>query len=182
MNHQNMWMGQIVPTLWGCIAMAWNARGIAYSCLPEDSDARVWDKLEESVGARLDKTSLPLDWVSAWQSWEQGDESLLKRLPVTGLDRASFAGRVCLSLRDIPRGSVRTYGWIALEAESPRGAQAAGQALAANPLPLILPCHRIVQASGRLGGFSGARGRVDLKAQLLTWEGVQIKNGRVRSD
>jgi len=71
----------------------------------------------------------------------------------------------------VPYGEVRTYGQIAALAGRPRAARAVGRAMAANPLPILVPCHRIVAADG-LGGFMGGRRGVALKARLLALEGA----------
>ncbi len=175
-----MWTGATHPTLWGHVGIAWNHEGIGFTVLPSPDPALTWDRLCSHVRAKVLKGSLPALWREAWRCWERGNEGPLWCLPLAGLEKRSFQPQIWLALRTIPRGQVRSYGWIATRAGSPQGARAAGQALAANPLPLLLPCHRIVRASGQLGGFSGRWGRVELKEQLLTWEGVQIKNGRVK--
>jgi methylated-DNA-[protein]-cysteine S-methyltransferase len=64
---------------------------------------------------------------------------------------------------------VLTYGEIATEAGSPRGARAAGNALGSNPIPIVVPCHRVVHAGGGLGGYTGGLSR---KVTLLTLEGA----------
>ncbi len=75
--------------------------------------------------------------------------------------------------RSIPRGQTRTYAWLAEQAGSPKAIRAAGQAMRRNPLPIIVPCHRVVAASG-VGGFAGAAepdcARVRLKERLLGLE------------
>ncbi len=80
-----------------------------------------------------------------------------------------FRAAVYAAVRRIPRGQTRTYGQIAAAVGRPRGARAVGQALAHNPIPLVVPCHRVVAADGALRGFSAAGG-VALKARLLAWE------------
>ena len=73
----------------------------------------------------------------------------------------------------IPYGEVRTYGEIAGEIGRPAAARGIGTAMAANPLPIIIPCHRVVGASGCLTGYSGPGG-IDSKAWLLRLEGVRL--------
>lgn len=68
----------------------------------------------------------------------------------------------------IPFGQTRSYAWIARKIGKPGAARAVGQALGANPIPVIIPCHRVISASGRLGGFSGGLG---MKRKLLELEG-----------
>jgi methylated-DNA-[protein]-cysteine S-methyltransferase len=60
--------------------------------------------------------------------------------------------------RRIPRGETRTYAWLAAAAGSPAAVRAAGQAMRRNPLPIVVPCHRVVASGGRPGGFSGSAG------------------------
>lgn len=92
-------------------------------------------------------------------------------LEIEGTD---FQKRVWNELCIIPRGEVRTYGEIASRLGIPGGARAVGQAVAANRLPLLIPCHRIV-ASGNIGGFS-AYGRLRTKRKLLSLEDSRCKH------
>jgi methylated-DNA-[protein]-cysteine S-methyltransferase len=105
-------------------------------------------------------------------------------LPIDLLDATvctPFQWRVLMAEKAIPRGEVRTYGQIAAQVGCPRGARAVGNALANNPFPIVIPCHRAVRSDGSLGGFQGG---VEIKRALLEMEGVrfdekgQIVNGR----
>jgi len=78
-----------------------------------------------------------------------------------------FQRRVWAALRRIPRGQTRSYSDIARAIGAPRGARAVARACAANPVPVVTPCHRVIEKSGRLGGY--ARG-VERKRQLLEIE------------
>jgi methylated-DNA-[protein]-cysteine S-methyltransferase len=69
----------------------------------------------------------------------------------------------------IPRGETRSYGWLAASVGLPRAARAVGLAMQRNPLPIIVPCHRVVAWDGKLGGYGGG---LDLKRKLLQLEGV----------
>jgi methylated-DNA-[protein]-cysteine S-methyltransferase len=75
--------------------------------------------------------------------------------------------------REVPWGETVTYGELADMAGRPRAARAVGTAMASNPVPLVVPCHRVLAANG-LGGYGGADGRPDLKRALLTLEGVHV--------
>jgi methylated-DNA-[protein]-cysteine S-methyltransferase len=81
----------------------------------------------------------------------------------------AFRRRVWEALRHVPRGTTVTYGDLAVLAGAPGAARAVGTAMACNPLPLFIPCHRVVPASGGLGAFSGGRGP-QTKACLLALE------------
>ena len=88
-----------------------------------------------------------------------------------------FQLRVWAALREIPWGQVRTYGGIAQEIQSPRAMRAVGQANHVNPIPIIVPCHRVVEAGHHLGGYGGG---VDRKQRLLELEGVRLHEGVVQ--
>ena len=94
------------------------------------------------------------------------------------LDRCSrFQRRVLLAERRIPRGRVSTYAAIARRLGCPGAARAVGQALARNPFPLLIPCHRAIRSDGTLGGFQGG---IRMKRTLLAMEGVRFApDGRV---
>jgi methylated-DNA-[protein]-cysteine S-methyltransferase len=82
-----------------------------------------------------------------------------------------FQQRVLMAEHAIPRGYVSTYGRIARHLGVPGGARAVGNALAKNPFPIVIPCHRALRSDGSTGGFQGGP---DMKRQLLAWEGVRF--------
>jgi methylated-DNA-[protein]-cysteine S-methyltransferase len=74
--------------------------------------------------------------------------------------------------RSIPYRETRSYAWVAQQIGTPRATRAVGQALARNPLPIVVPCHRVIAASGALGGFGG---RIEVKRYLLEMEALKRK-------
>jgi O-6-methylguanine DNA methyltransferase len=82
-----------------------------------------------------------------------------------------FQQRVWAALRDIPVGHTKSYGEIAAEIGSPKAVRAVGGACGANPIPVLVPCHRVLAANVHLGGFSGG---LDWKLRLLASEGVLL--------
>ncbi len=84
-----------------------------------------------------------------------------------------FQKRVLKAAASIPYARTRTYAWLAERADSPRAARAAGQVMARNPAPIIIPCHRVLGSSGGLCGFAGGLRALDLKRKLLELEGVR---------
>jgi methylated-DNA-[protein]-cysteine S-methyltransferase len=84
-----------------------------------------------------------------------------------------FGRRVLKATARIPFGSVSTYKLVATDAGSPRASRAAGNALGANPLPIIVPCHRVLHSTGGLGGYTGG---LERKRLLLGIEGGQARN------
>ena len=119
-------------------------------------------------------------------------EGLAKQVVDHLTGRRRFSGRIDLSrltpfqrrvlekVQEIPAGEVRSYRWIAKGIGTERAARAVGTALAKNPIPLLIPCHRVVRSDGRLGEYSG--GGPSVKAKLLAFEGADLEDlTRLRS-
>lgn len=77
----------------------------------------------------------------------------------------------------IPRGEVRSYAWVAKKAGRPNAYRAAASALARNPLPFIIPCHRVIHSNGKVGAYSG--GGMGMKEKLLRYEGVKVGDDNI---
>ncbi len=89
-------------------------------------------------------------------------DDILKEYP-------AFYRRVWHATKTIPMGEVRSYKWVAEKAGSPKAYRAVGQALAKNPYPEIIPCHRVICSNGYIGGYSG-KGGVAKKLKLIKSE------------
>jgi methylated-DNA-[protein]-cysteine S-methyltransferase len=76
--------------------------------------------------------------------------------------------------RNVGWGETVSYGELAVMAGRPRAARAVGTAMASNPLPFVIPCHRVIAAGGRIGGYGGGRNAIALKRSLLAREGVSL--------
>ena len=83
------------------------------------------------------------------------------------LEGTDFEKKVWLSLKDIPLGETRAYKWVAEKIGNPSATRAVGQALSKNPIPIVLPCHRVIESDGSIGGYSSG---VDIKRRLLEME------------
>lgn len=85
-----------------------------------------------------------------------------------GFNRGTdFDRKVWLTLKEVPYGETRTYKWLAERIGNPQAYRAVGQALSRNPIPIILPCHRIIESDGSIGGYSSG---IDIKRRLLEIE------------
>jgi methylated-DNA-[protein]-cysteine S-methyltransferase len=93
-------------------------------------------------------------------------------VPVDLSDLLPFTARVLTEIRRIPYGKIASYGMIARSLGYRNAAQAVGQALKRNPIPIVIPCHRVVRGDGSLGGFDMG---VDMKARLLSLEGIRVR-------
>jgi O-6-methylguanine DNA methyltransferase len=85
-----------------------------------------------------------------------------------------FERAVLLKAREIPRGEIRTYGWVASQIGRPTAVRAVGSALRKNPVPVFIPCHRVVRSDGQLGQY--ALGGTDQKRAILSAEGVEVED------
>jgi methylated-DNA-[protein]-cysteine S-methyltransferase len=156
----------------GRLLLAGTARGlvrVAYLDAGDQEDAaleQLASKLSPrilSAPARLDEPRRELDEYFA------GDRDRFE-LPIDWSLTGGFGRRVLQATARIPFGSSSTYQRVAAEAGSPRGYRAAGNALGANPIPIIVPCHRVLHSTGGLGGYTGG---LERKRLLLAIESGQ---------
>jgi methylated-DNA-[protein]-cysteine S-methyltransferase len=135
------------------------------ACLGE---LRAFGAVEAQPAQRPPLLAAALERLAAYAA---GDPAALGSFPVDlPPDLPAASRRVLLALRNIPPGEVRSYGWLAEAAGLGRGnARAAGAIIGANPVPLWLPCHRVVAADGSLHGFGGG---LAMKRRLLELEGA----------
>ena len=90
--------------------------------------------------------------------------------PIDLGDAPRFYRAAWEACRSIPIGKTRSYKWLAAQAGRPRALRAAGQSMARNPLPIVVPCHRVIASDGSLGGFGKGRSLLHLKRRLLDLE------------
>jgi len=100
-------------------------------------------------------------------------------VPLDISGESEFTQKVLMAALEIPFGRISTYGKLAVKIGKLDAARAVGGALGRNPIPIIIPCHRVVASTNRLQGFS-SRGGIETKAQLLRLEGLFVKDGRVK--
>lgn len=168
------------PTSLGWMAIAWTPIGIRAVVLPAATRVAAAEKLADQLVYRSD--TRPKGWVV--EAIHLIERSIAGEAIWFGAIPLDFSGvspnriRIYEALRRVRRGSYVTYRELAELAALPRAARAIGSAMAKNPLPLIVPCHRVIRSDGRLGGFS-AEGGVRLKALLLASEGIPCRGDRV---
>jgi len=162
----------VFETKMGWIGIMASDRGITGTTLPRPTPEEALISLGSKVrGADKDVRRL-LDPIKRLSDYFEGKK--VEFPDVLELNGSTpFQRRVWEATRRIPYGETRTYGEMAREAGSPLAARAAGQALGANPFPIIVPCHRVVARDGGLGGFGGG---LEMKEKLLKMEGVKRKS------
>ena len=155
-------------TAWGWVGIASSPRGLLALTLPQPTQERALKPLLDRWGGRQSYDDVLNDLKRKLQQYFDGQRVLFDQ-PLDLREATAFQRRVWLAVRDIPYGETRSYGQIARQAGSPGAARAVGQAMAANPVPIVAPCHRVIGSDGNLRGFGGG---LDLKRRLLEMERV----------
>lgn len=144
--------------------------------LPEASPALTEEKIVQNCGAQKagELPRIIADLINKIGRHLRGDIQDFRDIAVDVENRGLFAQQVYTAARAIPAGQAMTYGELAKAINRPKACRAVGQALGRNPVPLIIPCHRVLAAGHKLGGFS-AYGGLATKARLLALEGVTLE-------
>jgi methylated-DNA-[protein]-cysteine S-methyltransferase len=132
------------------------------------------DKSCHSVLSEFESSDISSHAAHKLQSYFNGECIEFCDIPVVLDDMNLFRRNVLDIIRNLAYGEIRSYGQVADMCGSPRAARAVGGALASNPVPVIIPCHRVVASNGRLTGFSAPGGEIT-KRGLLKMEGVEFK-------
>ncbi len=158
-----------VPSPFGTLHAAVTARGLVRVAFPEESVDQLLERLALRLSPRIVEAAAALDPVR-----RELDEYFTGRrrdfdLPLDWTLIGPFASRVLHVTAEIPYGGVLSYADVAAKAGSPLGSRAAGNALGSNPIPIVIPCHRVLRSGGALGGYGGG---LDRKRTLLELEGA----------
>lgn len=152
----------------GPLVVAWNGLGVSVVEAAED-DARFEASHQAHTGRRAIRAErLPVALERAIQRRLAGDRRVRIDLDLRG--HSEFERDVWHKALEIPRGEVRPYGWVAAEIGRPKAVRAVGTALGHNPVPLIVPCHRVVRSDGMIGQYS--LGGPHNKRTILAAEGL----------
>lgn len=162
----------VFQTEMGFAGLAWSAAGITRLCLPEKSRAGVERRLA-GHGPALEPQGWVADLIERIVAYFAGADVDFSAIPVdlSGID--AFRLDIYAAARRLAFGEAVTYGELARRAGHEGMARETGAALGANPVPLVVPCHRIVAAGGKIGGFSAPGGSAT-KQKMLELEGVQV--------
>jgi O-6-methylguanine DNA methyltransferase len=169
-NHS---IGLAIPTRAGRFIARYSAKGLAGLDFPQVGTPR--------RGVRTSQRNVPTIPAQAIFHWHRATEAALKsilagqtakNLPPLDLSAGTeFQKNVWNALRKISIGQTKSYGEIARQIGKPRAVRAVGGACGANPIPVLVPCHRVLAANKKLGGFSGG---LDWKRALLAREGIVL--------
>ena len=158
----------VFETVLGPVYVAWNRLGVS-AAMRSKSAAEFEEWFRKDVGRELLRVEAPAAVAAKIEDQLRGKRRL--QFDLRGL--TPFSQAVLQKTLEIPRGQVRPYGWIAREIGHPAAVRAVGTALANNPIPYFIPCHRVVRSDGVIGNYGG--GGPEAKRNILTLEGVQLK-------
>jgi O-6-methylguanine DNA methyltransferase len=157
----------VFETVLGPVYVAWNRLGVS-AAMRSKSAVEFQEWFGREVGRRLVRVDPPADLAGKISDQLSGKRRL--RFDLRGL--TPFSQAVLEKTLQIPRGQVRPYGWVAREIGHPAAVRAVGTALANNPIPYFIPCHRVVRSDGVIGNYGG--GGPEAKKNILSLEGVQL--------
>ena len=150
----------------GWIGIKGSAKGLLGTTLPQRSAQEAFRLLGVSVNYDTQSSHLFTDLIERLKNYFGGQEATFSdHLDLSGA--TPFQREVWEKTRLIPYRETRSYRWVAEQIGQPKAMRAVGQALGKNPLPVVIPCHRVLASDGKLGGFSGG---VEVKRQLLSLE------------
>jgi methylated-DNA-[protein]-cysteine S-methyltransferase len=153
----------------GTLLLASTRRGLVRLAFPEESLDALLDGLARRVSPRIVEAPQVLDPVRRELEEYFGGRRRAFDVALDWTLVGPFGRRVLRVTSEIPYGGVLSYAEVAADAGSPRGSRAAGNALGANPIPIVIPCHRVLRSGGALGGYGGG---VPRKRWLLELEGA----------
>ncbi len=168
----------IFETELGFMGIAWSEAGLTRLCLAEPERASVERRLARVAGgtAQVSPEAQPA-WIvrliDAITDYASGESREFSSVPVDLAGVDDFRLAIYDAARELRFGAVTTYGELATRAGYPGMARETGAALGSNPVPLVIPCHRIVAAGGKIGGFSAPGGSAS-KERMLALEGVRV--------
>ncbi len=151
----------------GRLLLATTPKGLVRVGLPNQNDEALLEELASKVSPRVLETTAPLD-----EARRELDRYFAGKLEAFGLPldwslTGGFQGKVQRQINRIPYGQTRTYAEMARRAGNERAVRAAGTACGRNPLPVVVPCHRVLRSGGGLGGYGGG---LPMKEALLALE------------
>ena len=160
----------IIETRIGWIGLAWNSRGLVALNLPRSTRGRARRDLQREYPDGIVREQAPSEMLRELREYAEGRRRAFD-LPLDWSSIKPFQRAVLQAASTIPFGETRSYRWIAHQIGNPKAVRAVGQALGANPIPIILPCHRVISSNGGLGGYGGG---LPLKVKLLKLEGATL--------
>ncbi|HIJ67174.1 MAG TPA: methylated-DNA--[protein]-cysteine S-methyltransferase [Planctomycetes bacterium] len=166
----------IFRTRWGWFGLLGTERGLLRTCLPISTRSKAKSALLKDIWAASYDRKLFVELQAGIKAYFEGVCVDFAKIPVVLDGLGDFGTAVLTACRKVQYGQTISYGQLAGLTGKPKAGRAAGNILARNPVPLIIPCHRVIRSNRRIGGFSAAGGR-GLKKRMLQLEGFQLADG-----
>ena len=160
----------IFETPHGWVGILASELGIRRTTLPEPSIEACQEKLGSDIDAAERTPDKFVELRRKIERFLDGEDTDFGDVPIDVDDASPFLRAAWQACRTIPPGETRPYRWLASAAGRPNAPRAAGQAMARNRLPFLIPCHRVIASDGSLGGYGSGKTRLDLKKRLLEME------------
>ena len=160
-------------TRFGWVGVVSSPRGVRRTTLPQMAPADCMSIMGREVDDSVESPAEVAEIRDRIAAYFEGERVGFEDEAVDVGDASAFlraSWEACLA---IPYGETRTYGWLAEQAGRPRAPRAAGQAMARNRLPIVVPCHRVVASDGSLHGFGRGASQLDLKQRLIELEAAR---------
>lgn len=160
----------VFETPLGWVGAIASERGLRRCTLPQREPGACADELgaDSEIGAPAPERFSEL--AALFERYFENGSEAFANVPIDVEDAPSFQRAAWLACRAIPAGETRSYKWLAVRAGNPGASRAAGQAMARNRLPIVVPCHRVIGADGSLRGYGSGTTRLNLKRRLLDLE------------
>lgn len=165
----------VVDTELGAFGLGWTEKGIARAQLPGLSEGDLARRIGRDGAKPAQPSAMVLEVIDSVRAYARGERVDFSAVPLDLDGVPDFHRRAYAILVTIGYGVVTTYGALARQLGDVTLSRAVGQAMGANPIPLIVPCHRVLASDGKPGGFSAPGGSVS-KIRMLGLEGVAVGN------
>lgn len=163
----------IFRTRWGWFGLCGNGQGLLRTCLPAKSKGKIRHTLLSGLDAPYELPSCFKPVRDDIIAYFEGDYVDFSKISVRLNDLTEFQQKVLTVLRNVRYGQTITYADLAKMTGKPTAARAVGGVMSKNPLPLIIPCHRVIRSDGSPGGFS-AQGGIQTKKRMLQIEKYSV--------
>lgn len=169
----------LFDTRLGTCGVAWSEQGLTRLQLPESTRAATERRLRAGRAAS-DRLPASIERaIGEVKRYMAGEKTEFDKIVLDLAGVGEFHRQLYEALRRVGWGKVTTYGELARQVDAPGAARAVGQAMGRNPIPIIIPCHRVLASGGKVGGFSAFGGGAT-KQRLLALEGVQLGEPSLR--
>ncbi|MDS1135833.1 methylated-DNA--[protein]-cysteine S-methyltransferase [Nitratireductor indicus] len=167
----------IFDTEFGFCGAGWSDAGLTHFVLPMPHPGGVAERLAKHMPASAARmpTGAINDLIAAATRYFAGNREDFSHYPVDLSGQSPFHTSLYLTMRELAYGETTTYGMLCAKVGHPTATRETGVAMGRNPMPLIIPCHRVLAAGGRIGGFS-AHGGLDTKRRMLALENARSPN------